>query len=231
MTLFEDYEDATAEELANAIEAFIPNGTFSGDFEKTPERLNWMLAVYAIDFGYAQTPQDLRNLLAVMNAHYAGPISIHEDGGGCNANSNQELITSKIEFDLSEHAGEYNQDATLSAVELGWVDFSYVTEAAMSELDHLSIRSEDFSDDSDCLEMNYCDWLDNVPACLSIYAYGRGEKRYVYTEYVQVEMYRQKWIELRGMIMSIKDPQTQARFTRLWLINNDTPLAPYNPHA
>ena len=95
----------------------IPSDIFSEDFPATPENINYMYAVSCIDDG----DDDLESILEAMNKHYAGPIAVYESGG-CSADSNQELIVSKLEFDLRENIESHNADATLEAVRLGWID-------------------------------------------------------------------------------------------------------------
>jgi hypothetical protein len=119
-----NYTDMTPEEIGQAMLAYLEEcgQTFSDGAPATPENINWMFAVYAIDRCAVEDGSDLQNLLSAMNKHYEGPISVHEGWGGCEADSNLELITEKLVFDLRENIETHNSEATLAAVKLGWVD-------------------------------------------------------------------------------------------------------------
>lgn len=96
---------------------YLPADIFNNNLPATPENINWMYAVACIDDGDG----DLESMLETMNKHYTGPISIHEGHGGCEADSNQELIIQKIRFDMRENPDSINVEATLEAVRLGWI--------------------------------------------------------------------------------------------------------------
>ncbi len=102
-------------ELRTKMLDYIPEEYFEV-IERTPENINWMYAVTSIDNG----EDDLLGILATLNDHFDGEFHISEGDGGCEARTNQELITSKIEFNIAQ--GYFCPEATGAAIKLGWLD-------------------------------------------------------------------------------------------------------------
>lgn len=96
------------------------------NFEQTPQYINWAFAISMIDDFGAESVEEavdyLNYVLDTMNTHYDGPISIHEGWGGTEADSNQELITEKLEFDMRETPEFIDPLLYHAAVQLGWLD-------------------------------------------------------------------------------------------------------------
>lgn len=129
-----NHADLTPEEIGSAMSDFLQGCgvAFDSNMPKTPENMNWMTVVYAIEGGFVDSVDDINNLLATIEKHYSGPISIHEGWGGCEADSNKELITEKLEFDLREFGECHHVNATRAAVELGWISSEYYEEVLKS---------------------------------------------------------------------------------------------------
>lgn len=125
-TMFENMLTLDVEGIRQVMLECIPEEYFTnGEMEKTPQNINWMFTVWVLD-NLELDEADLRLLLQVLNKHYSGEISIHEGWGGCEADSNQELISEKIRFDASEHSND--SDTLRAAVKMGWVDAIYLEE-------------------------------------------------------------------------------------------------------
>lgn len=124
--LFETLLTKDSEGIRQVMLECIPEEYFTnGEMEKSPQNINWMFTVWALD-GAEFDEEGLRLLLQVLDKHYSGEISIHEGWGGCEADSNQELISEKIRFDASEHTND--SDTLRAAVKMGWVDAIYLEE-------------------------------------------------------------------------------------------------------
>ena len=140
MNFIANHANMTADELNAEMTAFaiFNRVEFSDQFPATRENINWMVAVYAVERGLADTAEGMSNLLAAMNKHYAGPISIHEGWGGIEADSNQDLIIEKIRFDMRENVPFVSLHAMIAAVKLGWIERSELDEAIDSAIDALA---------------------------------------------------------------------------------------------
>ncbi len=105
--------------------AGITNEEFIAEYAmpKTPESENFMYTVIAIDEGKS----DLIGLLKALDDSYSGVIDIHEGYDGVEADSNQDLISQKIEFDLRENFESHNKAATLEAIKLNWINCTLET--------------------------------------------------------------------------------------------------------
>ena len=124
------------------------NEEFEAEFrmEKTPQNVNWMYAVQELDECTCGR-DDLIGLLKELDDNYSGTISIHEGWGGCEADSNQELITQKLIFDLHEHVYAHNREAILEVFRLGW-DFYFNLE----EYEEYLAESEEYQEFQKSLE-------------------------------------------------------------------------------
>ena len=108
--------------MPNKLFAEYSDEEFEKEFsmEKTSENVNWMYAVRSINNG----TNDLIGLLQDLDDNYSGVIDLHEGYGGIEADSNQEIISEIIEFDLREALEHHNAEATLEAIRLNWINFS-----------------------------------------------------------------------------------------------------------
>jgi hypothetical protein len=116
--MIQGYKTMTADQLRTAMLAVIPADTWE-NLEQSPQNINWMYVVWSIY--EAESAQDLSDLLELLNQHYAGPISIHEGWGGLEADSNLEIITGSIQFDMQQGFIDENDAVYRWVIELGWV--------------------------------------------------------------------------------------------------------------
>lgn len=222
MNFLTNHADMTAEELNRDMVSFLAghNHTFDEHMPMTRENINWMTAVYAVESSLVETAEDLTNLLAAMNKHYEGPISIHEGWGGTEADSNQELITEKLRFDMTENSICLNILATTAAIELGWVEQSELDEVLDNMAYAMTVGSTE--EDGDCLVLDYSE----TAGAVAIHAYGQGDKRHRYVERAEIEMTRADFDKLQLRLHNIGDGQGQCAYVRMWVKRNNKEFAP-----
>lgn len=238
MNFLTNHQNMTADELNREMVTFLTNcgQTFDSNLPMTRENINWMTAVYAIDHRHVETANDLINLLAAMNKHYEGPINIHEGWGGCEADSNQDLITSKIRFDLSECWEDHNVQATLSAIELGWYDADDYDEVLIDAANRIEINANEGEGfDQDKLSLSYVADVYSVPAVV-IYAFGKeAHTCHLYQECAMISDDSGKlYADLQRALSSLQgvscDNAAICRYVRAWAKRNGCELQPYNTH-
>lgn len=240
MKFLTDHQNMTADELNREMVTFLISAcghTFDENMPMTRENINWMTAVYAIDFQYAKTAEDLTNLLAALDKHYEGPINIHEGWGGCEADSNRDLIVSKIHFDLGECWEDHNTSATLSAIELGWVDADRYEESLLDASKNFTINANEGGGwEKDRLEIFYGQYFDRAPQ-ITIYAFGKTEEsRHFYRECASIEHENAEVMfgNLMRAISSLRGANAEnediCRYVRAWAKRNGQELQPYNTH-
>lgn len=218
--MIQNYKDLSAEQLRAAMIDAIPSDTFGeggSHMKETPDNINWMFVVYNIET--AETADDLREILNVMNHHYAGPISIHEGWGGCEADSNLELITEKLRFDMGENPDCLNVNAYVSAVELGWLSFEEIEECfgKMSYTYRIGGWGEDRADR---LYLSYS----KICGELRIRAYGHEEKRHLFVEDSQFEISESIYKDLLLALGKMNTESEKARYVRAWANHKGFPL-------
>lgn len=223
-----DHATMTPEEINRAMFSFLSGlHTFDDEMPATSENLNWMVSVYAIDHGAVGSEADLQNLLAAMNKHYAGPISIHEGWGGCEADSNQELITEKLRFDLGENFGSHNVQATIAAINLGWLsadDYEERLDDCVSSLNLAPATFEEGEFESDWLDLTHRNWADRPPV-LSVYAYGKTEAdRWRYREQAELPCTEAEYHRLLLRLGQFSSNDDKCAYVRFWLARKGAPM-------
>ena len=213
MNFLTNYATMTADELNREMVSFVLNYgvEFNEYMPMTRENINWMVAVYAVEQSLVESAEDLTNLLAAMNKHYDGPISVHEGWGGCEADSNQELITEKIRFDMRENSICLNIPAITAAIELGWVEQSELDEDLDDMAYDITVGSTE--EDGDCLKLDYSE----TAGAVAIHAYGQGDKRHLYVERAEIEMTRADFDKLQLRLHNIGYGQGQCAYVRMWV--------------
>ena len=213
MNFLTNHATMTADELNREMVSFVLNYgvEFNEHMPMTRENINWMVAVYAVEQSLVETAEDLTNLLAAMNKHYEGPISIHEGWGGCEADSNEELITEKIRFDMRENSISLNITAITAAIALGWIKQSELDDVLDDMAYGITVGSTEES--GDCLVLDYSE----TAGAVAIHAYGQGDKRHLYVERAEIEMTRANFDKLQLRLHNIGDGQGQCAYVRVWV--------------
>lgn len=222
MNFLTNHATMTTEELNREMVSFVMGhgAEFNEHMPMTRENINWMVAVYAVEQSLVETAEDLTNLLAAMNKHYEGPISVHEGWGGCEADSNQELITEKIRFDMRENSICLNIPAITAAIELGWVEQSELDEVLDEMAYDIIVGSTD--EDGDCLNLSYSE----TAGAVAIHAYGKGDKSYLFVERVEIEMSGADFSKLMLRLHHINDGLGQCAYVRMWVKQNGGVFVP-----
>lgn len=191
-------------EMLNAIE----KDSFGDETPINGQNVNWMFVVYNVEC--VACAQDLVDMLALLNAHYDGPISIEEDGG-CHARSNQELIETVISFNLYENfCGEYAKLA-MYAIELNWLDMSMLNEAIdysdysfrfVKALKKYTVNIDHFPLDEAHIDID-----------INVKAPGEIEYKRVISECVS--MSELEWLRLRIKLENIECPKIRLDYLKV----------------
>lgn len=225
----QDHANLTSEQLREMMLEYLESShcEFSEDMPATPENINWMLAVYMIQDDFVQSKEDLLNLLACMNKHYEGPTSVHEGWGGCEADSNQELITEKLKFDLGELFEMHNVQATLAAIELGWMSGEDYDDLLDGEAEDIIIRPDDDSEDPEYeADRIHIKRLGNGKC--EMFVFGKTEgTRFSYREHTIVDIHN-SFEELTTRLYAYNDPYSKTAYVRSWAARKGFPFQPYN---
>lgn len=222
----------TAKEVRSAakdtIISMLDMSVFDSMFIATPENLNWMLAVQSIDEGGMQTVAELKSILKLMNAHHKGPINIHEGWGGTEADSNADLISEKIKFDLRESFDMHNVQATIAAIEAGLVSASEYDEAIESNNTSFYIGSDELEADRMTAFFSHEYGNKVVIPTVSIYTYGKTEEtRYRYCEVAIVKVSYAEFKNLTLTLQHFSDMQDKCAYVRFWVKCKNAPFRPY----
>jgi hypothetical protein len=219
-----DHANMTPAEIEGAMLAFLEGQhAFDENMPATPENVNWMTAVYAIESGVICTAADLTNLLAAMEKHYAGPISIHEGWGGCEADSNKELITEKLGFDLFENMEMHNVRATLAAIELGWLNADEYEQGLDQCVNGMNLVPEG----NVKVEALESDWLvlNHEGASLSVYAHGKTEAdRWLFREESESPCTEAEYHRLLLRLGQFYANDDKCAYVRFWLARRGAPM-------